>query len=152
MKFSQILFLSGMIIMSCKPKSATEESSATLKKGDITAYETEILKIHDEAMPKMTEMNQLETQLRNIRTKASQSDQGSSAIPEGIDQVIQSLKSAQNGMLDWMEYYSAMRSKLQQDVMFSFMESELQKIKVVKDSMSNSIDKAKAWLAAHPSL
>ncbi len=90
--------------------------------------------------------------MRNIRTKASQSDQGSSAIPEGIDQVIQSLKSAQNGMLDWMEYYSAMRSKLQQDVMFSFMESELQKIKVVKDSMSNSIDKAKAWLAAHPSL
>jgi len=103
-------------------------------------------------MPKMTELNQLETQLRNIRTKAAQSDMGSSAIPEGIDDVIQSLKSSQNGMLDWMEYYSAIKAKLEEDVMLKFMEQELQKITVVRDKMVNSVDKAKAWVAAHPSL
>ena len=83
--------------------------------------------------------------------EASKSDEGSSAMPDGIDDVLQSLKSAQNGMLDWMEYYSAMRTKLEQDVMMSFMQAELQKVAVVKKKMEESISKAKVWIAAHPS-
>ena len=138
-------------MISCKEKSKPDQAPTLPKDATIETYEAEILKIHDEAMPMMSELNQLETQVRNIRMEASKSDQGSSAMPEGIDDILQSLKSAQNGMLDWMEYYSAMRSKLEQDVMMEFMQAELQKVAIVKKKMEESLSKAKVWIAAHPS-
>jgi hypothetical protein len=154
MKLVAILFLSGLIALSCKPKqndSTPEVKTPVLPaNADINTYEAEIMKIHDEAMPKMTDLNQLETRLRNMRIKATQGDQGSAALPEGIDNLIAAVKAAQNGMLDWMEYYSAMRAKLQQDVMLEFMKRELEKVTQVKDNMINTIDRANKWLAEHP--
>jgi hypothetical protein len=144
-----IIFLSCLLVISCKQKAGTEQADQP-KPGDVKSYEAAILKIHDATMPKMTELNHLETQVRNIRTKAFQSDQGSAAVPQGIEEVLQSLKSAQNGMLDWMEYYSAMRSKLEERLMLSFMESEYAKIKVVDQNINTAIEKANAWLAEHP--
>jgi hypothetical protein len=152
MKFFIIIFFSGMLMISCKPKSGTEEPITSLPaNADTTAYEAEIMKIHDSIMPKMTDLNHLESQLREIRKAASQSDIGSAAIPEGIDDTIAALKASQAGMLDWMEYYSAMRSKLQKDVMLEFMKQELVKINEVKDNVNGTIEKATTWLAAHPS-
>ena len=152
MKQFVILFLSGILLMSCKPKPATEQSTVPEIKGDYSAYENEIMKIHDKAMSKMSELNQLETQLRNIRIKASQSDLGSSAIPEGIDATILSVKKAQSDMLDWMETYSATKPKIQEDLMLKFMDKELQKVTLVSDNIDNILTKAKEWLAAHPDL
>jgi hypothetical protein len=151
MKLFAILFISSLIMVSCKQKSNADQGPTLPKDATVETYEAEILKIHDEAMPMMSELNQLETQVRNIRIEASKSDEGSSALPDGIDDVLQSLKTSQNAMLDWMEYYSAMRTKLEQDVMMSFMQAELQKVAVVKKKMEESISKAKVWIAAHPS-
>ena len=149
MKTYFIVLFACLLVIACKQSPGTEQADQP-KPGDIKSYEAAILKIHDEAMPKMTELNHLETQVRNIRTKAFQSDQGSAAVPKGIEEVLQSLKSAQNGMLDWMEYYSAMKSKLEERLMLSFMESEYAKIKVVNQTIDTSIEKAKAWLAEQP--
>lgn len=151
MKFFQILFLSASLLMSCKPKKDEAKVPEMPANADVAAYETEIMKIHDIAMPKMTDLNKLETALRNIRTEASHSELGSAAIPPGLDDMVAQLKSTQNGMLDWMEYYTPMRAKLQPDVMLEFMKQELVKITQVNKNIDDTIEKAKAWLAAHPS-
>ncbi|MFZ1677442.1 MAG: hypothetical protein WBP41_03225 [Saprospiraceae bacterium] len=151
MKFFQILFLSASLLMSCKPKTDEAKVPEMPANADVTTYETEIMKIHDVAMPKMTDLNKLETALRNIRTEAGHSELGSAAIPQGLDDMIAQVKATENGMLDWMEYYTPMRAKLQPDVMLEFMKQELVKITQVNKNIDDTIEKAKAWLAAHPS-
>jgi len=150
MKIFHFIFLFAIILIACKPNSSgikTPEMPAT---ADVAAYEDTIMKIHDAVMPKMTDLNRLETTLRNIRMEAGKSEMGSAAIPQGIDDMIASVKAAQNQMLDWMEYYSAMRSKLEPDKLMEFMKSEIAKITLVSKKINDTIDKAKAWLEAHP--
>lgn len=151
MKIFHILMISGLFFLSCNPKGDSVKVPEMPANADVATYETEVLKIHDEAMPKMADLNRIETTLRNMRTEAGKSELGSAAIPEGIDDLIASVKTAQNSMLDWMEYYSAMRSKLEPDKLMEFMKSELAKISLVSKKMNDTIEKAQSWLEAHPS-
>lgn len=151
MKIIQIILLSGAFLLSCKPKTNEAKVPEMPANADVATYETEIMKIHDVAMPKMTDLNKLETALRNIRTEAGHSESGSAAIPQGLDDMIAQVKATENGMLDWMEYYTPMRAKLQPDVMLEFMKQELVKITQINKNIDDTIEKAKAWLAAHPS-
>lgn len=149
MKIFQYILLSTLFIVSCKPKAEEAKVPELPANADVPTYEAAIMKIHDVAMPKMTDLNKLETELRNMRTEASHSEAGSSAIPQGIDDMIAQLKATENGMMDWMEYYTPMREKLQPDVMLAFMKQELVKITQVNKNIDDTIEKAKAWLAAN---
>lgn len=151
MKILHTILFSAAVLLSCKPKMEEAKAPEMPANADVSTYEAAIMKIHDETMPKMTDINKFETALRNMRVAATQSDNGSAEMPSGIDDMIASLKASENGMLDWMEYYSAMRAKLQPDVMLEFMKQELQKVTAVQKNVNETIDNAKAWLAAHPS-
>ncbi len=69
---------------------------------------------------------------------------------EGLDDALESLRQAEQGMMDWMKRYSETKATITPDLMQTFYERELERITQVKMNMLNSIDKANAWLAAHP--
>ena len=158
MKLFLFLFLSGFIILSCKEKpaatgeSATQQTPADLTNGDTTAYIEAIMKVHDEAMSKMPEINNLETRIREIRRVATSGDLGSAGLPDHIDEIKDMLKKADDAMFDWMDYYSGIKAKLQKDLMLEFLKAELAKVNKVNKDIDNAIEKTKAWLAAHPNL
>jgi hypothetical protein len=158
MKLFLFLFLSGFIILSCKEKpaatgeSSTQEAPADLTNGDTTAYIEAIMKVHDNAMSKMPEINNLETRIREIRRVATQGDLGSAGLPDHIDEIKEMLKKADDAMFDWMEYYSGIKAKLQKDLMLEFLKAELAKVNKVNKDLDNAIEKTNAWLAAHPNL
>ena len=106
--------------------------------------------VHDEVMPKINDIGHLSAQLRNIKSKLEETPEGKIESPEGLDDALQSLKLAEQGMWDWMKNYSDTKAKVAPDQMKSFMEEQLVSIEKVKQDMLASIDKAKKWIADHP--
>lgn len=151
MKFLFFLFFTAGII-SCKPKAAEETSVEVEMPGEATlpaefqAYDDQIMKVHDEVMPKMSEISRLGTQLKDIKSKAGENAAGM----EGLDEAIESLRKAEEWMMDWMKNYHDTKASLTPEHMPKFFEKEMQKIDNVKSTMLNSIDQANEWLATHP--
>ena len=69
---------------------------------------------------------------------------------EGLDPALYALRSAEQGMMDWMKNYSDRKSQITEDLLPTFYEREMEKITQVKTDMLNSIDQANAWLDQHP--
>lgn len=135
--------------ISCEQK-ASNSSADTNDSTGLGAMETEVLAIHDEVMPRMTEINKLSSQLRQIKASAGETEEGKPAVIEGLDEALQNLREAEQSMMDWMKEYGEGKEKAGPDGLKAFYEQELEKIKVVKANMLSSIDAANAWLAAHP--
>ena len=150
MKQLFLLCLGFMMILSCKQKAA-EEPAATesAPNADLQHYEDEVMKIHDEVMPKMSDIQRLSSQLREIKANAGENAEGTPVMIEGLDDALTSLREAEQGMMDWMKNYSDTKSKVTGDLMKTFLERELEKITQVKINMLNSIDQANAWLAQY---
>lgn len=155
------VFIIALIFTSCQQKAAevkTEDPVSTevvrepvVLSADLQNYENEIMKIHDEVMPKMSEINQLATKLKSIKEAAGTTEEGKPNTPEGLDDALNSLRSAEQYMMDWMKEYSDARATLSAEDMPKFLEKQLGKVTHVKDRMLNAIDKANAWIASHPS-
>ena|SRR5688572_3781429 len=156
MKFIFLLFFTAMLGVSCQPKPAEQESvevEVTTKNEvpeKFQTYEDQIMKIHDEAMPKMSDINNLSTQLKAIRDKAGKDAAGNPVKVGGLDEAIDELAKAEQWMMDWMKNYSETKNTLAPEHLEKFYQKELQKVENVKSTMINAIDKANAWLAAHP--
>src|SRR5690349_16724741 len=104
----RILFLSILavaFVIACKPTGAGDQTVIEGK----TPKEAEdaLMVIHDSAMVKLNQINQLSSQLRSLRAEANvTADQGADAYPAGLDRALEDLKLADQGMWDWMKSYS----------------------------------------------
>ena len=160
MKYVFIICLAAFATFSCKPKgtaevTVTETQDTTGVQNEVNeyqAYEDEIMKIHDDVMPKVSDINKLSTQLREIKAKNGVTEEDKPSNIEGLDETLQALRDAEQQMMDWMKSYSETKPRLTPDIEKIFYERELEKITNVKMSMLNSIEKANTWLNAHPEL
>jgi chromosome segregation ATPase len=114
---------------------------------EFAAYDQEIMKVHDEVMPRMSEINQLSSQLREIKSKAGEDENGKPKVIPGLDETLMQLRTAEQQMYDWMKNYSENKAKLPTAQMQKFYEKELNKIQDIENSFENAIANAKAWLA-----
>ena len=109
---------------------------------NLQAYEAEIIRIHDEIMPQMADVNRLIKQLK--AANGGNDDVGRNAA-------IKSLEKVDDFMMTWMREYSEYKDKLPQDQLLPFYNKQLGKITYLKDQMQNAINQANEWLALHPS-
>ena len=148
-------FLSILFCLSaCKPKATNEQNegiqSSELNR-DAKSLETEVMKIHDEVMPKMSDIQHLTMQLRERKTNAPMDETGKPNYPPSVDMNITNLKEAEIAMMDWMKDYSDHFSKISPDSTVQFLQQEYVKINAVKSTMLDAIEEANAWLTANPS-
>lgn len=139
--------MTGMIAISCRQKESASQNTPTASNQNL---EEEILRVHDEVMPKMSDINRLSNQLREIKKNAGQTPDGQPITIEGLDETLKELRTAEQGMSDWMKNYGDTKANLKDENLKDFYEKELKKIRIVRDNMLSSIEKANAWLAAHP--
>ncbi len=150
MKFLILFAVVSIGFISCKEKTEETQTGGASLSADLQNYETEIMKIHDRAMPKMSEMNRLSSQLRDIKSKTGETDEGKPVRVEGLDDALESLRKAEQSMMDWMKNYSETKAKINPDLMKTFYERELEKMTQVENNMLNSLEKATEWLAQNP--
>jgi hypothetical protein len=143
---SSILFAS-LLLWSCKPSTGADNTSSDGATNDLKALEDQVMAVHDEVMPKMADITKLTAELRTIKATIKENPDGKMVSPDGLEELMGSLKLAEQGMWDWMKAYSDAKPTIQEDQLKSFYTSQLETINKVKQDMLGSIEKAQTWLA-----
>jgi hypothetical protein len=149
MKLFLSILLSFILIASCQQKPVEEKKLEVAVSPELQHYETEIMKIHDEVMPRMSDIHQLSAKLKAIKANSAGTDMGGKDAPEGLDEALESLRTADQMMMDWMKHYSDAKNTVPAELMLTFYEREIEKVTQVKTSMLNAIDEANTWIATH---
>lgn len=150
MKFISAMFLFAVMFSSCKPADSAESAAENKSENALTALENSVMAIHDEVMPKMHDITNLSNELSSYKANLKENEVGKLEAPDGLDQVLGDLKIAEQGMWDWMKAYSDTKATLQENQLEAFYKKELVSITKVKEDMLSNMEKAQAWIAAHP--
>ncbi|MBP6680579.1 MAG: hypothetical protein KA166_05270, partial [Saprospiraceae bacterium] len=138
---SSILFAS-LLLLSCKPSTDAGNTSSEDSANDLKALEDQVMAIHDEVMPKMADITKLTAELRAIKATIKENPDGKMVSPDGLEELMGSLKLAEQGMWDWMKAYSDTKPTIKEDQLKSFYKSQLETVTKVKQDMLGSIEKA----------
>jgi len=100
----------------------------------------QVMDVHDEVMPRMDEIERLK---RELRDKIANTQDMAEDRKAQLEKVILTLDSANSAMMDWMHEFNPLPDSADQEKSRAYLESEMERIKKVKDLMLESIDKAK---------
>jgi DNA repair exonuclease SbcCD ATPase subunit len=142
------LFFTGLVMVwGCGQKSHDHEghdhaSDPVEEEGSNQALEQEIMKIHDEVMPKMDEIYRLK---EDLKSKLATAPALAEEKKKELENTVAELDSASDSMMDWMHKYSPIPDSVEgAEKAREYLENEMEKIRKVKEDMLEAIEKAKA--------
>lgn len=116
----------------------------------VESLEKQVIAVHDEVMPKMTELHFLRKTIeKKTAALAADSTKTDSLLYfQGKGAVIsENLKEAEDAMNTWMvDFHEVSNQKVKPEEMLDLMKAEQTKINEVKDMMLSSIKEAKEFL------
>ena len=138
------LFISLLFISACGGKGGEHSShgdtdSDSEDNNPNTALYNQVMEVHDEIMPKSDEIYRLKKQ---IQEKIAASPDMVLEKKQQLEQVISNLDSASNAMMDWMHKFNPLPDSVDQEQARAYLQSELEKIKKVRDLTYDALEKA----------
>ncbi|NER10241.1 hypothetical protein SAMN06265375_101219 [Muriicola jejuensis] len=138
MKKTTLVFLSFFLLISaCRTENKKEDNSAKMK---------EVIAVHDEVMPKMSEISKLVARLKPM---ADSSEAGSPYMVAMKD-----LQAAHQSMMDWMQGFGArfdsdeiLNGKELSEEKKAWLLEEEQKVIRLREDINGSIERARALLS-----
>jgi hypothetical protein len=128
-------------LFACENKKAEDEGDAPQETEKVSALRKEVIAIHDEAMPLMTEIYQSKNRLKDKLN----ADKASPEEKKQIEDVMSRLDSANQGMRVWMREFSDVKTTgISEDEALANLRKELDKITKVKNDMVSSAAAARA--------
>lgn len=131
--FIILLALLAFITMNCSNPS--REGHASGDADSVSANQVlydQVMDIHDEVMPKMEDIytlkKKLQDQIQSTPTLTSEERQQ-------LEKRIANLDSVGNMMMDWMHQFSPLPDSLGQEEAREYLESEMEKIRKVREAM-----------------
>ena len=123
--------------LSCKQENKTTEEQTQMK---------EVMAIHDEVMPKMSTIGKL---VGELKPKVDSTEMG-----QKYEVAMKDLQDANTAMMDWMKdfgdrfnYEEIIDGKELSEEKKQWLDEEEEKVKVVKEKINGSIERAEALLA-----
>lgn len=101
----------------------------------------QVMNVHDEVMPKMEDIYKIKSQLQE---KIANSPDLVEERKEAIEQMILTLDAANNSMMDWMHQFNPLPDSVDEEQSRAYLESQMEKIKAVKEKMLSTLEEAKA--------
>ena len=114
----------------------------------IGALKSEAIDVHDEVMPRMGEIHDLEMKIKKLR-KDYESDTSASAqaINGQLRDQLESLEIANESMMDWMaDYVADYEKSAPVDSAIVYYQKQIEEIKDVKLTMEKSISDAEKFV------
>lgn len=138
------LFISLLFISACGGKGGEhsghgDTDSDSEDNNPNTALYNQVMEVHDEIMPKSDEIYLLKKQ---IQEKIAASPDMVLEKKQQLEQVISNLDSASNAMMDWMHKFNPLPDSVDQEQARAYLESEMEKIKKVRDLTYDALEKA----------
>jgi hypothetical protein len=141
MKKLFILILIAATAVACKQKAEESvEASEALETSPNEALYNEVMKIHDEVMPKMNDIYKYQQQLKDKLKGANLS----AKEKEEINAVLGRLDSAGNGMMVWMRQFDPIPDSVGEEKARIYLEGEMEKVKRVREDIVQALEQAKA--------
>jgi Mg2+ and Co2+ transporter CorA len=139
MKRLYILIL--FIMAACgKPSEQKQDQEAGSGDNPNQALYDQVMDIHDEVMPHMDDIEKLK---RELKEEIANSPEMVAERKAELEQVISNLDSAGNAMMDWMHKFNPLPDSADQETSREYLETEMERIKKVRDLMNESLEKAK---------
>jgi len=105
-----------------------------------SALYDEVMKLHDEGMARMDEIHRLKEDLKN---KIESAPELVEEKRKDIEAKIAKLDSASRGMMAWMRNFHPEADTLDDETYQEYLESEMERVKKVKDDILDAIARAK---------
>lgn len=128
----QLLYITLTLILafSCKPSFENE--------GNKKLYD-EVMVVHDDVMPRMSEIHKLKKSIRN-----EWKDSSKESYAEAM-QLIKALEDADESMMNWMSEFKVPK-EASDEATTAYLNEQKVKITAVSDEMNTSIAKAELFL------
>jgi len=143
----KFLFLFLIIISGCQQKvkeTGDHEHDAT--SGDVVETSgnqelyNQVMKIHDEVMPKMENIHRSKQELKE---KISKNPKITEVERIKIDALIAKLDSAGEGMMIWMREFRPIPDSLGEEKAREYLENEMERVKRVRENIIQALNEAR---------
>jgi hypothetical protein len=148
MKRTQIFFLllgAGLLLGACNGAPREDQSGETEETAVLEEQRwEEMMAIHDEVMPKMSQLNRLGRQLRE---HAEQTENLDAAVSERIEGTVRQLELAEEGMWTWMnelQQLDRLREEKEHAAVMDYLDAEKEEISQVRADMLAAIEQGQA--------
>ena len=135
--FSAIICTVLFFSISCKQEKKTSEGPSQME---------EVMAVHDEVMPKMGAIGKL---VGELKAKVDTTEMG-----QKYEAAMKDLQEANSAMMDWMQDFGGkfnseeiLQGKELSEQKQQWLNEEEEKVKVVKEKINSSIERAEALLA-----
>lgn len=136
-KLAFILFAS-ILLVSCG-KTSNQQADAPAEEDTNKVLYNQVMDIHDEVMPRMSEIMSLK---RSLDEKIKNTPDLTPEAKKELELKMASLDSAHFLMMDWMHKFQP--DSLKGEELRAYLESEMERVKTVKTAMLDAIEQAKA--------
>lgn len=139
---NKFLVLIMVLLAACgKPseQSGGEGNEEGVNEDPNQALYDQVMNMHDEVMPKMEDIYKLKSQ---IQEKIANSPDMVKERKEALGNMILSLDSASNSMMDWMHQFEPIADTADQEQARAYLETQMEKIRKVKEDMVHAIELA----------
>lgn len=121
------------------------------KQEKIEQLKSQAIEVHDEVMPRMGEIHDWSSKLKDIKKMvAGDSSDSAVAINDEIAHLVVMLDSADEAMMSWMHGYEVAYEKSNpEDSAIVYYEGQIKAISEVKMLMNSSIENAKQYVEVH---
>ena len=134
-----ILLALGFILTFAACKSENKEAETLLNQ--------EIMKVHDEVMPKMGEINRMKRQLGEYKDAVSDDN---AAMKDSLINAILLLAKTEDNMNDWMAGYKYPNPEMKHNDMMKYLQGQQDTIKQINDEVFMTIAIANGLLKNAP--
>ena len=129
-----------LILIGCNGKTNNGQDSQNGKDSGNQALYDEVMKVHDEVMPKMNDIYKLKEELKkDIANTPNLVEKKRKAIESAIVQ----LDAASESMMDWMRNFNPLADSLGEEKARKYLEEQRLKVVKVKEDMLRAIEEAK---------
>ncbi|BDD04271.1 hypothetical protein [Aureibacter tunicatorum] len=130
------LFFLTAIVISCFTYSCTDKKKLEKE----TLYKN-VMKIHDDVMPKMQDIMNLKKNINSQIDSLSKDSLNATQVQE-LKKISNNLDNADHMMMKWMRGFNAKYDTLPIDDAINYLKKEEVKIKEVSNAMNSSIKEA----------
>ena len=137
------LFILLCITTACSKSSESADHEAhdmENEESPNTALYDKVMELHDELMPRMEEIYNMK---KEIQDEIAKTPEMVAEKKQELEKTILYLDSANNEMMDWMHKFSPLPDSTDQEAAREYLETEMEKIRKVKDIMAEAVEKAK---------
>ncbi|WP_157807051.1 hypothetical protein [Algoriphagus formosus] len=106
----------------------------------------EVIAVHDEVMPQMGKLKNLEKQALNLAEELESNEEGDSLRVQELKALAYDLNQAHEGMFVWMRQYEQENGERSPEEVKAYLEDQMVKVRKVNEDIKTALAKASSLL------